>query len=108
MKKLLVILMSVTLFVTTASALDDINNISNQCRLDASNITNAIYQNVPHEITTTDGISVMHVDADAYISAPLICNDAAVYRIDGGKHLANGTVEWQAGDWIDTIKLDHN
>ena len=107
MKNLLVILMLGAGFVTTASALDDINNISDQCILDASNITNAMYQNVPHGIITTDGISVIHVYADAYISAPGICNDGADYRIDGGKHIDRGIVEWQAGNWTNTIKLDN-
>ena len=47
MKKLLIILMLGAGFVTTASALDDTDNVLNQCLLDASSITNAINLTFP-------------------------------------------------------------
>ena len=109
MKKLLVTLLLGAGFVTTASALDGTENLLNQCLLDASSITNAINQNILHQITVNNSFFVIHVDSDSYVvKGHLDCNDKAVYvyTIDDGKLTAPGTVEWQAGKWENTIVLN--
>ena len=105
-KKLLLVL--VAGFVTVASAkksLDCTNNTTNQCCIDVHSIQSAIVNSPTHAIKIDGNLSLVALKSDL-TSSYRSCVGMGGWSEDGTND--SGLVEWQHGDWVDTIFLFTN